>query len=268
MSALVPGGVSPSVEPPAGGRGGIRYVQIFGERCSGTNYLARLVEKNFGAVEITTSFGGKHWFIRDHQPRGRPNRSTDLECVRQLADGDDTLFLVIFRDPIDWLRSLHARPYHAPGHGGLPFADFIRKPWLCWEPGRANPLWPERGPYFIEEAENVVRLRTEKLQHLTNLAGTVANVAFVNYEALLDDLGALAAVAERFGIPLRHRPLLDETFSFGSGEGRAFEGRRAYPPVSGRDLRFILRHLDRDLEASIGYDLRADGEGVEGRPTA
>lgn len=265
MTALVPGGASNTVDAPVGARPSIRYVQIFGERCSGTNYLARLIDKNFGPVGITTSFGGKHWFIKDHEPRGRPNRSTDLECVRRLTDSDDTLFLVIFRDPIDWLRSLHDRPYHAPGHWNLPFADFLRKPWLCWEAERVNALWPERGPYFIEDAENVVRLRSQKIRHLTELEGTVSNVAFVNYEALLEDLGALAEIADRFGIPPSRRPLLDETHAFGHGAGQTFVGPRDYPPVARQDLRFILRNLDLDLEASIGYDLPASAEGGTAR---
>jgi len=232
-------------------------VQIFGERCSGTNYLARLVEKNFGRVQITDSFGGKHWFIRDHQPRGRPNRSTDFQCVRRLVDGDDTLFLVLFRDPIDWLRSLHSKPYHAPEHWNLPFAEFIRKPWICYESQRVNPIWPEseRGHYFIEEAENVVRLRSRKIRHLLNLEGTVAHVAFVNYDALLNDLGALEEIADRFGIALRSRPLLDETFYFGGRGQQTFVGPRCYPPVSHADLDFIQRNLDGDLEKRIGYDL-------------
>lgn len=238
-------------------RQSIRYVQIFGERCSGTNYLARLVEKNFEHVEITKSFGGKHWFIKDHEPRGRPNRSTDTQCVRSLAESDDTLFLVIFRDPLDWLRSLHAKPYHAPEHWELPFSEFIRKPWRSYELERVNESWPEseRGHYFIEEAENVVRLRSQKIQHLANLERVVPNVAFVRYEALLEDLGTLEQIADRFGIGLRNRPLVDEAFYFGGDGEQAFSGPRDYPPISRRNLRFIRRHLDCDLEASIGYDM-------------
>jgi hypothetical protein len=251
--------------PPGDGRR-VRYVQVFGERRSGTNYLTRLVEKNFADLEITRSFGGKHWFINGLEPRGRPNRSTDLQCVRRPVDGDDTLFLVIFRDPLDWLRSIHARPYHAPGHWNLPFAEFIRKPWICFEQERVNPLWPEaKGPYFIEEADNVVRLRSQKIRHLLELEGTATNVAFVNYETLRDDLGILGAIADRFGFSLKSWPLVDETTHVGGGAPRTFVEPRDYPPVSDEDLRFILRNLDRDLEASIGYDLPGD---TDGEPTA
>ena len=100
----------------------IKYIQILGERYSGTNYLAALIRNNIPAVEITESFGFKHWFIKDHQPRSAPNSTTDFECVRSLNHSDDTLFLVILRNPFDWLRSLARYPQHAPDHVGLSFS--------------------------------------------------------------------------------------------------------------------------------------------------
>jgi len=39
---------------------------VFGERCSGTKYLRRLVELNF-KIQDTPRFGAKHWFYdKDH----------------------------------------------------------------------------------------------------------------------------------------------------------------------------------------------------------
>jgi hypothetical protein len=235
---------------------GIRYVQIFGERCSGTSYLTRLVERNFDGVEPTRLFGFKHWFIHGHQPRGRANRTTDFECLHPLDDSDDTLFLVIHRNPLDWLRSLHARPHHAPGHTNLCFSEFLRKPWLSAENGRANPLWPdaEGKGYFIEEAEDVLHLRSQKIRHFLALEDVVSNVVFLRYEDLLEDLGVLETVADRFGIPLRHRPLENETVHLGSGDQRTFDGPRRYPPITPEDLGFIRRNLDWDLESRLGYE--------------
>ena len=233
----------------------IRYVQVFGERCSGTNYLASLVRKNFGGVELTKDFGGKHWFIKDHLPRSRPNRSTDHQCVRPLGDGHDTLFLVIYRNPFDWLRSLHEKPHHAEGHRGLPFSEFIRKRWVSYETKRMNRHWPEsdRGDYFIEEAENVLRLRTLKVRHLNALRDVVENVAFINYEELALDVGMLADIAERFGIRLAQSPPVDDPFYFGSGRLPTFSAPRIYPPIPARDLQFIRENLDWNVERRIGY---------------
>ena len=235
----------------------IKHVQIFGERCSGTNYLKSLIEKNFTGVQITKAYGGKHWFIKGHHPRGRTNRSTDYECIRSLSDSDDTLFTIIYRNPFDWLRSLHTSPYHAGNHSDLTFSQFIRKPWISFETTRMNPAWPKRDDdyYFIEEAQNILQLRTLKIRHLNTLEHVVSNVSFVNYEGLTSNNELLGNIADRFGIRLAGRPLVGETFYFGGGQTKVFAAPKQYPPISEEDLDFILESLDWDLERRIHYTL-------------
>jgi len=234
----------------------IKYVQIFGERCSGTNYLASLVQKNLAGVEVTKDFGGKHWFIKDHLPRCRPNRSTDHQCIRPLSDSADTLFLVIYRSPLDWLRSLHQKPYHAADHRGLEFSDFVRKRWVSYETKKMNSHWPscDGDYYFIEEAENVLRLRTLKIQHLNRLQEVVEHAAFISYEELILDTRLLADVAEQFGVRLKQHPPVDESFYFGGGATRTFTAPKRYAPLAERDLDFIRQTLDWKVEAQIGYE--------------
>ena len=213
------------------------------------------MNKNFAGVEITKSFGGTHWYIKDREPRCRPNRSTDYQCVRPLTDSDDTLFIVIYRNPFDWLRSLNAKPFHAPGHWNLSFSEFIRKPWICSESTRVNPIWPEneRSYCFIEEAENVLRLRTTKAVHFSSLRSDVRHIAFVNYEELAADRGVLTEIADRFGITTKHAEPIDDTFYFGGRDQQNFTGRRLYAPISVEDLELIRETLDWDVETAIGY---------------
>jgi len=71
---------------------------IYGERCSGTNYLEGLITRNFNAT-VTWDFGWKHFF-----------------GLNDLSDSDDTLFVGIVRDPTDWLNSLYMTPHHLPIH--------------------------------------------------------------------------------------------------------------------------------------------------------
>ena len=233
----------------------MRYVQIFGERCSGTNYLEALVRKNYPEVEPTTAFGGKHWFIRGHEPRGRANATTDHQCGRSLDDSDDTLFLVIHRNPFDWVRSIQATPYHAWTHDSLPLAEFIRKPWVSSEVAAVNPTWDlrEDGYYFIEEAANVLALRTMKLQHFLGLGNVVPHVAQIRYEDLAADPSLLATIAEQFEIRLDGADVRNTDRYFGGKDKEVFDGPRAYAPIGEDDLQFINRHLDWDVESSAGY---------------
>jgi hypothetical protein len=234
----------------------IRYVQIFGERCSGTNFLTSLVYKNFRDIELTREFGGKHWFIRDHKPRPPGNNSTDFQSKRSLKNSDDTLFLVIYRNPFDWLRSLHRKPYHAPEHWGLNFSDFIRKKWISYETSRLNKDWPEAKDdyYFIEEAENILQLRTQKIRHLNQLETVVRNLCFVNHEVIANRVDLLGKIADQFKIELKH-PVIQGENRYLSGHATKANhfAAKAYPAIGEEDLEFLQLNLDWKIENSIGY---------------
>ena len=239
----------------------IAFIQLFGERCSGTNFVSSLITKNFKHVELTTDFGGKHWFLKDHFPRCRPSVSTDTECIRSLShNNSDTLFLCIFRNPFDWLRSIHARPYHASNHADIPITQFIRKPWLSFERYPANRYWPLREDnfWFIEEAINLLKLRSMKIQHLLNLQYRVENCRFIRYESLLEDNGYLASIASDFQIKLKHSDIIGEDRYFGRAPGTKFS-LTVYPVLREDDIEYIIHELDWELERKIGYsqsDLR------------
>ena len=72
----------------------IKKFTIYGERCSGTNYLEQLILKNFD-VEITWDYGWKHWMGFN-------------EC----KNSDDCLFIGIIRHPLKWLESLYKHKHH------------------------------------------------------------------------------------------------------------------------------------------------------------
>jgi hypothetical protein len=232
----------------------IKHVQLFGERCSGTNFVTSLIEKNFAGIALTKAFGGKHWFIKDHYPRCRPNESTDYQCVRPLGNSSDTLFICLFRNPYDWIRSINASPYHAADHWGLSLSEFIRKPWRSFETTRLNPCWPRRNDnyWFIEEAENVLRLRSRKIEHLLNLSYRVANVCYVNYESVVKNNDLVREIADHYQIKLRHSVVLGETKHLGSAHEREFKPRQ-YDPIDARDLAFIHEELDWVVERRAGY---------------
>ena len=234
----------------------IRYVQIFGERCSGTNFVTRLIRKNMKNIQMTKDYGGKHWFIKDHHPRGRSNQSTDLQCVRSLQDCDDTLFVCIFRNPYDWIRSIHNMPHHARNHKNIPFREFIRKPWHSIEHVRRNPFWLPREDqyYFIEEAINILRLRSIKIEHLLNLESQVQHIYFLRYEIIAKDNAHLATIANQFQIDL-NSSLEGVIPHIGRSHKTPFSPV-VYPDFQPEDLSFINEELDWDLERRVNYQSR------------
>ena len=74
----------------------LKKIVIYGERCSGTNYLEELLLLNFD-VEIIITCGYKHFF-----------------GFENLTGNDDILFIGIVRNLCDWVNSLYRNPYHLP----------------------------------------------------------------------------------------------------------------------------------------------------------
>ncbi len=236
----------------------IKYIQIFGERGSGTNFLTSLIRKNYKGVKITSDFGGKHWFIRDHRPRGKPNKTTDNQCLRPLTDASDTLFIVVYRNPFDWLRSIHRKPFHGDGHWGLSFSDFIRKPWVSYTSKKLNQNWVDDAEnyFLIEEAENIVQLRTQKINHFNALKDVVDNICFLNYETLNEDAEVMRGIASQYGIELQRPAIVNDPYHSRSGKkGRAGYVPRKYPEIDTKDIVFIRENLDWAVEQSMGYNL-------------
>lgn len=103
--------------------GEIRRIQLYGERCSGTNFLQRLVERNLAKSYTWNPFGWKHGFPSS-----------------EIATAEDCLFLVIYRHPVPWIKSLSNKRWHASSQlKELSFSDFIRAEWVSiYEIGRAH----------------------------------------------------------------------------------------------------------------------------------
>jgi len=231
----------------------LKKYQIFGERNSGTTYLKQVLDANF-KLECTSEYGFKHWFIKDHQPRGRPNSTTDNECLRSLDDSEDTLFIFIVRDPIGWLQSMHKKPYHAPEHKNLSFGSFIRKKWICYEkkcpsvhiPGKSMTPWNKKlnePYYFIEESANICTLRNEKNAHFLSLKDRVKHFFVIRLDRLLEDIWAMALELNL------ETKLVEITLP-------EYRKPNFYGEICQEDLGYIKQELNLELEISLGFKIQ------------
>src|SRR6056300_465432 len=87
---------------------------IYGERSSGTNFLEDSLIKNFDAINA----------FNDGEKTDILSKNVDLTCEKfkkyghkhwfgnhlDLSGTDDTLFICIVRDPINWLNSMYRTP--------------------------------------------------------------------------------------------------------------------------------------------------------------
>jgi nicotinamide riboside kinase len=63
-----------------------------------TTIVKHLIEQNFNAT-VTWEFGWKHFF-----------------GFNNFSSTDDTLFIAIVRDPVEWFNSFYKQPHHLAPH--------------------------------------------------------------------------------------------------------------------------------------------------------
>lgn len=221
-------------------------LQIFGERCSGTNYVAQLLRRNLWGLSLTDEYGWKHGF-----------------ADRVVDAAERCAFVLVVRDPFDWVRSLQRRPWHAAGPlRGAPMARFLREPWWCeWgrdmelpaeDPRIGTEMLHERDPATGQRFANVMQLRSGKLRDWLTLAHRVRHFVVVRYEdAVADDRGVVAAVAAALQtrrLPW-HRPV--RTFKGGA----APYVPREHEELGEEDRAWVVAQLDPSLERQLGYEL-------------
>lgn len=235
------------------GRERVRFVQIYGQRCSGTNVLARLLEHNLGAGLFAERYGFKHWFVPD-----------------QVLFGPDVLVVVIARDAFDWLRSLHRQPWHVhPDTKALDFSRFIRAEWhSVWDhhvggidehhPLQNREMLHERDPVTGLRFASPLAKRRAKLAHWAGLETRAPNLALLSYETLRRQPEAvIAALAEATRLPAARpfRPV--DTYK--GQEIRPFLPIR-YDPLTSLDRDWIEAQIDADVEALYGLPPTYAGE--------
>ncbi len=220
----------------------IRRFQIYGERCSGTNALIRLVEANFPELTFTEDYGFKHWLVPE-----------DMVIAKDVA------VIVIAREVGEWLRSLYRQPWHtSPAMRALSFSDFIRAPWdTIWDtefwnidedhPLLGTPIMEERCPVTGDPFANAITMRNAKLANWTATARRAGAALFFSHEQLVQDPVSLVRQIETTTGCSSHDSFVPVRSYKGQGN-RAFRAR-GYEPLNESDRHFVADNLDEPLEA-------------------
>lgn len=145
---------------------------IYGERCSGTKFLERLLIDNFN-IEVTWKYEWKHFF-----------------GFEDLSNSDDTLFIGIARDPVDWVNSIYHTPHHVHPSITTNRELFISSEWWSTEQnkGVGNEHIHDRNMLTGERYKNIFELRKVKLNFLIEvMPKKVKNYVFIRYEDLINN---------------------------------------------------------------------------------
>ena len=154
----------------------IRKVTIYGERCSGTNYLENLLTNNFN-VEITWIYGWKHFFGHS-----------------DLKESDDVLFIGIIRNIFDWINSLYLFRYHLLDEFTKSHKTFLNNEFSSYYLDEKNNICPnkeiieDRNIKTKEKYKNIFELRHIKNEYLfETMPSLVKNYILITYDNLVDD---------------------------------------------------------------------------------
>ena len=156
---------------------------IYGERCSGTNYLENIININFD-VNISWEYGWKHFFgFQDDK----------------LKNSDDTLFICIVRNLPDWINSFYREKHHLPLRYKTNMSEeekideFLNKEFWSFNDNNNNrdaskEIMEDRNIYTGERYKNIFELRHTKIKWmLEDLQIKIKNCIFIKYEDLIND---------------------------------------------------------------------------------
>lgn len=161
----------------------IKDFQLYGERCSGTNYF-------HGIFQILTGLPGKETYIKKY---GWKHFFLSIDYSNKIkSDGDNILFIGLVRDPYDWLNSLFNKQYHLPLNNRKNMKSFLLSQY--WSTHRVQPndlaeteIMEDRN-WNGKRFKNIFEARKVKCEYLFyELPKIAQNSYFVNYTNWLED---------------------------------------------------------------------------------
>lgn len=221
----------------------IKDFQLYGERCSGTNYfhgLFQILTELPGRETYIQKYGWKHFFF--HQKY--------MDRVKN--QGDDILFIGLARDPYDWLHSLFNKKYHVPVINRENMKSFLLNEY--WSTHKVQPnekpeteIMEDRN-LNEQRFKNIFEARAIKCEYLVEgLKNTAKHSHFVNYTNWLTDTKAeTKKICDKFDINFNGEKELP-----GQRETRCFN-------IDPEIKKIIDDNLDWETENKMGFSQIAD----------
>lgn len=221
----------------------INYFTIMGERCSGTNYIEEMITLNFD-INITWNYGWKHWF-------GFYNFKNDIV-------ENQTLFVGIIRDPIEWIDSLFKHKIHIPLENH-DIEKFLFNKWFSVdengnEINYENSIYKDINYITKENFKNIFELRKIKNHYLKNeMPKNVKNYILINYNNfILDPVKKLTEIKEKFNLDLKNKDCINyENYTYDKNQ----KFIKNYTKLDEKYIKLIKDNLDIEQEVELGFSL-------------
>ncbi len=211
---------------------------ILGERCSGTNFLENAMENNF-KLELTWRHGWKHFFGHD-----------------KYQNCDDTLFIGIVRDPLQWLASFYKKKHHLPAHMKKNWNTFLFSKVISINENKNNQeIMGDRHIYTGNRYQNMFDLRKVKSQFLLNdMPKRVKHFILIRYEDLRDRYEqTMSKICQQFKLESKTNQWI-KVDQYQKSPSTKF--RKKVYQLTDEIKKIINDNIDWQVESRLGYSKR------------
>jgi len=269
----------------------MKRLKIYGERNSGTNFVTRLIRRNFrcelvpGTLaearpgyreiiedELQASIADEGKRILARQLRldeffhgnlwatlGWKHCAPPVDTIRTHPDRNETLFVTVTKNPYAWILSLFRRPYENTAiDKANDLSGFINEPWITGS--------RENTPAYLESPVELWNLKTSGYSRLAKVANTVN----VRYEDLLaEPMQFLQLIDNYFERRQKYFEVPEESTKSSDIGVKDFSYYLDYylqerwrKDLEHKDIVAINQFLDTDIVEQAGYSLlpAADGQ--------
>jgi len=215
----------------------VKYFTIYGERCSGTNFVERAIIKNF-KIELTWKYDFKHFF--------------GFYDFKEKEKYDDTLFIGIIRGPYEWMSSLYRTHHHIPYKNRKNWNSFVNNEFYSMDKGEEK--MEDRNMFTKERYKNIFELRYMKNKFLIeDMKKKVNNYIFLRYEDFNDRYElSMNYIEKKFNLERLNKELIYINNYKGYGTTK-YKKKKYFIPEE--IVLIIQERLNKEQENSLGYML-------------
>jgi hypothetical protein len=252
--------------------------KILGERCTGTNFVESLIKLNCLHIQDAShlEYGHKHfiWWLGSEISNAEIKKMGFNPKDFFFQNSENCLFVVVVRNPYDWIRSLYAQPHYIRNitaeelktkiaSKGVAKAHFSSKKYenfiqFLLAPYLHVPMYEEDfsfldnyHPELKRTFKNILEVRKYKYLNYLKLYDFVNNYIFVRYEDVdSDPEGFLDYLKQAYQLELSSEVDNVDTYK---GYNEIKYVPKTYPPFELSHLNYINQNLDWKLEGFFGY---------------
>lgn len=219
----------------------ITHFKIYGERCSGTNYIEQLMINNF-EIELTERYGNKHFF-----------KFREFDTFE-----NNVLFIGIVRNVYDWINSLWRCKFHLPIEHKKDLSKFLNNEFYSVNERNENKeIIDDRFIYKnARRYHNIFELRKTKIKFLTEeLPRFVSYYTFIKYEDLVNDFeNTMIKLQQKFDLKIKSDNFPINVYNYKKTKQKFVPKDRNSYEIKLNDIT-RNKHFDINLERKLGYKL-------------